>query len=185
MHKSISVLSVKFEALVKRVRVNVDILKMYKTKIDNSFPIWQFLIEAFTAAYRLDLNGSGGGILVYIREVRPSKSIPTDFSNWEGLFLELNLRKKKWVSCCSYNPHNNFIGTHVDSIGKAIDSLFARYENFILIGGFNTEESDITILEFCNIYSFNIVLKTWYLFICLFIYLFIYTLFYADIYSKA
>ena len=172
MYKSISVLSVKFEALVNRVRVNVDICKMYETKIDNSFPIWQFLIKAYTAAYRLDLNGSRGGILVYIREVRPSKLIPTDFSNREGLFLELNLRKKKWVLCCSYNPHNNFIGTHVDSIGKAIDSLSARYENFILIRGFNTEESDTIILEFCNIYSFNIVLKTWYLFIYLFIYLY-------------
>ena len=59
------------------------------------------------------------------------KLIPTDFSNRKGFSLELNLRKKKWVLCCSYSPHNNFIETHMDSIGKVIDSLSARCENFI------------------------------------------------------
>ena len=88
----------------------------------------------------LDRNGSVGEILVYIREDIPSKLIPTHFSNRKGFFLELNLRKKKWVLCCSYNPHSNFIETHMDSIGKVIDSLSARYENFILIVDFNAEE---------------------------------------------
>ena len=65
-----------------------------ETKIDDSFPLTQFLIEGFTTPYRLDRNGSGGGILVYIREDIPSKLIPTDFSNREGFFLELNVRKR-------------------------------------------------------------------------------------------
>ena len=110
-----------------------------ETKIDNSFPLTQFLIEGFKTPYRLDQNGSGGGILVYIPEDIPSKLILTDFSNRKGFFLELNLRKKKGVLCCSYNPHSNFIKTHMDSIGKVIDSLSARYKNFILIGGFNAD----------------------------------------------
>ena len=110
-----------------------------KLKFDNSFPLTQFLIEGFKTPYRLDQNGSGGGILVYIPEDIPSKLILTDFSNRKGFFLELNLRKKKGVLCCSYNPHSNFIKTHMDSIGKVIDSLSARYKNFILIGGFNAD----------------------------------------------
>ena len=67
-----------------------------KTKIAGSFPPTQYLIEGFTTPYRLDRNGSGGGILVFIREDIPSKLIPTDFSKREGFFLELNLQKKKW-----------------------------------------------------------------------------------------
>ena len=77
----------KFEALVNGVRGNVDILIISETKINDSFFLKQFLIKGFTTPYRLDRNGSGGGILVYIR---PSKLIPTDFSNREALFLELN-----------------------------------------------------------------------------------------------
>ena len=73
----------------------------------------------------------------------------------EGFFLELNLWKKKWVLCCSNNPHSNFIETHMDSIGKVLDSLSARYKNFILIGDFNAEESDATIKDFCDIDSFK------------------------------
>ena len=65
-----------------------------ETKIDDSFPLTQFLIEGFTTPYRLDRNGSGGGILVYIRKDIRSKLIPTDFSNREGFFLELNVRKR-------------------------------------------------------------------------------------------
>ena len=72
-------------------------------------------------------NGSGVEILAYIREDIPSKLIPTDFLNREGFFVELNLRKKKWVLCCSHDRNSNFIETHIDSIDKVIDSLSARY----------------------------------------------------------
>ena len=94
-------------------------------------------------------------ILVYICEDRLSKLIPRDFLNREGFFLELNLRTNKYVLCCSYSPHTNFIETDMDSIGKVIDSLFARYENFILVCDFNTEESDTTVKDFCDFYSFK------------------------------
>ena len=149
----------RFEALVNEVRGNVDILMISKTKTDDSFPPTQFLIEGFTATYKLDRNVSGGGILVYIREDIPYKSIATDFSYREGFFLELNLRKKKWVLRCFYNPHNNFIETHMHSIGKVFNSLSAWYENFMLIDDFNAEESDSTIKDFCDIYSFKNLIK--------------------------
>ena len=57
------------------------------------------------------------------------------------------------VLICSYNPHSNFIQTHMDSIEKVIDSLSARYENFIIIVDFHAEESDTTIKDFCGIYK--------------------------------
>ena len=91
------------------------------TKTDDSFPTRQYLIEGLTTPCRLHRNGSGGGILVYIREYIPYKLIPTDFSNREGFLLQLNLRKNKWVLCCSYNLHNNFIETNMDNFGKVID----------------------------------------------------------------
>ena len=47
----------------------------------------------------------------------------------------------------------------MDSIGKVLDSLSARYENFILIGDFNAEESGTTIKDFCDIYSFKNLIK--------------------------
>ena len=55
------------------------------------------------------LNSKGGGILFYVRNkiiILPLNrySLPLHI---EILFFELNLRQRKWLVCCSYNPHKN------------------------------------------------------------------------------
>ena len=47
----------------------------------------------------------------------------------------------------------------MNSISKVIESLSARYKNFILIGDFNAEESDTIIKDFCDICSFKNLIK--------------------------
>ena len=78
-----------------------------ETKIDDTFPESQFLIEGFSTPYRLDRTAKGGGILLYIRQDIPSKYIKkiTVNESFEGFFVEINLRSKKWLLGCSYNPH--------------------------------------------------------------------------------
>ena len=78
-----------------------------ETKLDPSFPNGQFHIHGFSEPYRFDRNGNGGGILLYICGDIPSKLILTKMI--EGFFVEINLRKKKWVLCCSYNPKTSLI----------------------------------------------------------------------------
>ena len=46
----------------------------------------------------------------------------------------------------------------MDSIGKVIDSLSSRYENYILVI-LNAEESDTTIKDFWDMYSFKNLVK--------------------------
>ena len=71
-------------------------------------------------------------ILAYVREDIPSKLLAVELSNREGFLVKINLRKSKWVLCLSYNPQNSFIITHTESIGKVIDPLSAKYEEFYL-----------------------------------------------------
>ena len=156
---NINSITKKFDALVNGVIENPDILMTSKIKIDDSSPTRQFLIEGFTRPYKLDRNGSGGGIYVYVREDIPSKLIYLDFSSREGFFLELNLIVKKWVLCCFYIPHNNVIEIHMDRAGKTIDSLSARYKNFILIDNFNAEAFGTITKDFCDIYSLINLIK--------------------------
>ena len=96
----------KFDDLVKRLRGNIDILMIFKTKLYASFPTSQFLINGFNSPYRLDRNGKGEGILVYFQEDIPSKLITVNLPNAKGFFLEINHGKKKWGISCSYNLHN-------------------------------------------------------------------------------
>ena len=67
-HLNINFLRNKFEALKSLVYGKVDILEISETKLDESFPINQFILEDFSIPFRADRNTLGGGILVYIRE---------------------------------------------------------------------------------------------------------------------
>ena len=75
-------------------------------RIDETFPSRQFCIEGFAPPYMLDRNCHGGGILLYIREDIPSKLIEMNTSV-ESIFIELNLKKKKWLVNCSYNANKS------------------------------------------------------------------------------
>ena len=54
---------------------NIDILMISETKLNNSFPQNQFVLEGFNQPYRLDRDSNGGGILVFICNDIPSKLI--------------------------------------------------------------------------------------------------------------
>ena len=82
-----------------------------ETKLDSSFPKGQFHLHGFSEPYRLDRNGNGGGILVFIGEDISSKLIESQM-RIEGFFVELNLKRKKWL-CCSYNPKFSQISFHL------------------------------------------------------------------------
>ena len=117
------------DALVSGIKGNVDILMISETKIDNSFPTRQFLINGYTAPYCLDRNSVGGGILVHAREDTPSKLISVNLQNREQFFLEINLRRKKWIIGFSYNPHVSSVSDHVDIMRKSIDFLSTITKN--------------------------------------------------------
>ena len=94
-HLNINSLRNKFEALKNLMQGKVDIFIISETKIDESFPLNQFLIDGFSAPFRLDRNDEGGGIIIYIRDDIPCKELTSHLpSNIEGIFIELNLRKK-------------------------------------------------------------------------------------------
>ena len=67
-------------------------------------------MTSISKPYRVDSNSKGGGILLYITEGIISKSIPDSLNsnNLEYLLVEINLRKKKWLLVCCYNPHKKF-----------------------------------------------------------------------------
>ena len=62
-----------------------------ETKLDESFPPGQFLLDSYSVPFRFDRNGYGGGILLYIRIVIPSKFLSLN-KNIEGFFVQINSR---------------------------------------------------------------------------------------------
>ena len=91
----------KFEPLLRFVRNNLDTLMALEAKIDDTFPESQFLIKDFSKSFRLDRTAKIGGILLYIREEISCRYIIQIILNnsFEGVFPELNLRRKKLLRC--------------------------------------------------------------------------------------
>ena len=139
----------------------VDIFLITESKLDNSFPTAQFQINMFSSRYRLDANAHGGGILLYVREDIPSKLLKgTEFKgNLEAMFVEINLRKKKWLLSCSYNPQKSEIRKHLGAVGKNLDLYSSKYENFILLGDFNVEPTEDAMEEFMKAYNLKNLVK--------------------------
>ena len=76
----------------------------------------QFHIGDYTI-HRRDRDENGGGLLLYVREDAPSALLKTD-SESEAFYVELIVRKKKWLLCCSYNPNKTFITKHLAEIDR-------------------------------------------------------------------
>ena len=58
----------KFQSLVKYVGNNLHIDMVSATKLDDTFPESQFLIENFPTPHRLDGTAKSRGILLYIKQ---------------------------------------------------------------------------------------------------------------------
>ena len=74
-HLNVNSVRNKFDLQSDIIKNNIDILMISETKLDSSFPNGQFQIHDYSKPYRLDRNGNGGGILVFIREDIPTKLI--------------------------------------------------------------------------------------------------------------
>ena len=69
-----------------------------------------------------------------LKECTPEKPIGS-------FFVEINLRSRKWLLACSYNPKTNLIADHLHCIGRGIDFYSSKCDNFVVLGDLNTEVS--------------------------------------------
>ena len=119
------------------VSTNVDILLISESKLDSSFPRTQFHIHGFGEPYRFDRNGKGGGILLNIRDYIPSKHIELTCGKRNGFYAVLITQ----------------LSNHLQEIGKNLDLLSSKFDNYLLMGDFNAEPNEPAISDFCEIYN--------------------------------
>ena len=74
---------------------NIDILMVSETRIDNNFPVGNFVIDGLGTPYGLGRDSNVGGNLLYVREEIAFNFLATDEKNHiECFYVELNLRNK-------------------------------------------------------------------------------------------
>ena len=84
----------------------VNILVLTEIKLDNSFLTNQFLTEGYSKPLGQIRGRNGGGLLVYIEQDIPYKELKSHsfVEDIEGIFIEINLRKCRWLLFAMYHP---------------------------------------------------------------------------------
>ena len=103
----------KFKQLSTIINGNIDIFMISQAKLDETFSAVQFSWQGFCDPYRFDRDRNGDGIMLYTRENISSLLTKKKLRN-NTFFVEIYLRTKKWLLCCSHKPHKNSISTHID-----------------------------------------------------------------------
>ena len=137
-HLNINSLRNKITLITPFIQRKLDIFFITETKIDESFPDAQFQIP-FYKMFRKDRNKKGGGIILYVNEEILCKKIDmkVDNHNIEAIFIEVNLRKEKWLMIGVYKPPSQSECDFVNTLQQSLSSLSQKYERFIIIGDLN------------------------------------------------
>ena len=77
----------KCNLLAEQVTGNTDVLMISETKIDENFPVGNFLLPIFSVPYRSNSDSKGGGILLYVREDIPSNLLTKEEKKADRGFL--------------------------------------------------------------------------------------------------
>ena len=103
----------------------------------------------------------GYGILIYVREDIPAKELVKHTFNGdiEGIFFELNLNKYKLLLFGTYRPPSQNKEYYFYNISKSLDIYIGNYERFMLIGDFNTNDTDQILVDFNQQYDSKNIVK--------------------------
>ena len=84
----------KFDCLIQQITGNADILMVSETKLDNSFPVGQFLIDGYGSRIRLDRHIHGGGLMLFVRDDILCKILFLENKPMEGCFAAPTIQVK-------------------------------------------------------------------------------------------
>ena len=57
----------------------------------------------------------------------------------EGMFIELNFGKSKWLLFATYHPPAQNVEYYLRNVGSALDKYIKTYDEYLLAGDFNAE----------------------------------------------
>ena len=98
-HLNINSIRNKFDCLTYIIDKNIDILLLSETKLDDTFPERQFVINGYHPPYRNDRTDKGGSLLLYVHEHIQSRLVNIAFCpKIEAIVIEMNFKKEKMAA---------------------------------------------------------------------------------------
>lgn len=79
--------------LASQVKGNADVVMISETKLDDTFPVDQFVPESFSIPFIIYRNKNRSSILLFVREDVPARLISIEKTLAESFFIELCARR--------------------------------------------------------------------------------------------
>ena len=153
-HLNVNSLRSKIEAVEELMRNNIDISLFSETKLNEAFPNQQFKISGYKMFGR-DRNKYGGGIMFYINENIPCKTVNVEGlpNDCVGTLIELSIKSRKWLCIGLYKPPSQNEKHFLDNVSLALTKMSCEYENIMLIGDFNLTVESKNLKVFMNAFD--------------------------------
>ena len=67
--------------------------------------------------------------------------------------IEVSIKSKKWLLCCTYNPNKSLTENHLRQLQKQLEASSERSDHFLIMGDFNADVSDPSVTSFCTLFK--------------------------------
>ena len=116
---------------------------MTETKLDQSFPSPQFMIDNYEIRNRKYRNKHGRGLIEYVKKGVVCRQIKNlEVHNHEVFCSELTIMNKKWIIFIIYRPPSSDLTDFFEKLKLSLNKAFSNYDNIIIIGDINIDTHD-------------------------------------------
>ena len=91
---------------------------------------------------------------MYVKDNIPAKQLKSHKDDTESIFLEINIRLRKWLFVGAYKPPDQSKTAFLESLSKNLSTYLDTYENILMLGDFNMTPGDKNMQPFAD--SFNL-----------------------------
>ena len=96
---------------------------------------------------------------MYVNESIPLKRLNSHKDDSENLFLETNLRLRKWLIVGAHKPPDQSKSVFLENSSKSLSIYLDPYENVILLGDFNMTPEDKNLQLFADPFNLEHLIK--------------------------
>ena len=138
----------------------MEVFGISETKIDDSFPDAQFVIDEYRM-FRRDRTQYGGGVVAYVRSDIPCRRMKClETSSVEMLSIEVIPNKSfKCLIMIAYKPPSLSNQTFTVEMSDAMDRAQLHYDNIYVLGDLNFDYLDSAksgpLIDLCEQYDLN------------------------------
>ena len=79
------------------------------------------------------------------------ENLPSDI---DGISIEMNIKRKKWLLCCAYNPNKSLTENHLQQLQKQLEASSERHEHFLIM-----RDSNPSMTPFCTLFKLKNIVK--------------------------